>query len=296
MFKDKSLFAVLNQDGNEQITRVELTKDTQSEICSLFSDAYKSLVESKTQITFSGTYKPDKEEVLSISNFALQEDIIDAIKNPIGVSAFKPNLKDLPDIKALFVGKKVQTKSKNEKFIIAFQRFRKDQYISRKGINLYHDKDTFDRDKRYGITINDIVDCVFEENSLIFDSYYFARQIFDLSEYYRIATDADVDSFISNSKLQIDDSTTFKSHADSWVRRKIALIDDSGIFDKFTVKQINDKAKSIGMTLSVKKGKLNIPSDKKELKNVLKFLDDEIYKGIFSDELLQTNSKRKAEL
>ncbi|SDH83183.1 hypothetical protein [Desulfosporosinus hippei] len=296
MFENKSLFAILAQDGTEQITRIELTKDTQSDICELFSDSYNALVQNKSQIAFTGTYKPDKEEILSISNFEMQENIINAIKNPIGVTAFQPNLKKLPDIKTLFVGEKSISNQKGKKFTIAFQRFRRDQYISRKGINLYHDKDTFDRDKRYGITINDIVDCVYDDNFLIFDSYYFARQIFDLSEYYRVATNTDVETFINNPKIKIEDSSTFKLHADSWVRRKIALIDDSGIFNKFTVKQINDKAKSIGMTLSVKKGKLNLPSDKKELKNVLKFLDDEIYKGIFSDELLQTNSKRKAEI
>lgn len=296
MFKDKSLFAILDQVETGQISRIELTKDTQSDICSLFSDSYNALVHNKNHIPFKGTYKPDKEEILFIPDFVMQETIISAIKNPIGVSAFQPNLKNLTEIKALFVGKKTVSKGKGAKFTIAFQRFRKDQYISRKGINLYHDKDTFDRDKRYGIAIIDIVDCVYDDKSLIFNSYYFARQIFDLSEYYRIATDTDVETFINNPKIQIDDSVTFKLHADSWVRRKIALIDDSGIFNQYTVKQINYKAKSIGMTLSVKKNKLNLPSDKKELKNILKFLDDEIYKGIFSDELLQTNSKRKAEI
>lgn len=296
MFKDKSLFAILESEKTDDIARIELTKFAQKDVCMLFESAYNELIKNKTAISFTGTYKPDKDENLSIPDFSVGGLILDAIKDPIGVKAFVPNLKNLPDIKALFVGKRISIKDKSDKFIITFQKFRKDQYINRKGLNLFHDQDTFDRDKRYGLTINELVDCIFEDNKLIFNSYYFARQIFDLSEYYRVATDTDLEAFINNPKIQIEDSATFKLHADSWVRRKIALIEDSGIFSKYTVKQINDKAKSIGMTLSVKQNKINLPSDKKELKNLLKFLDDEIYKGIFSDELLQTNSKRKAEI
>lgn len=295
MFKYKSLFVIIGLGKTDEVARIELTKDTQKDVCQLFENAYNELVKNKTSINFTGTYKPDKDENLTISDFSMDTFILDAIKDPIGVKAFVPNLKNLPDIKALFVGESISKKGKNDKFIIAFQRFRKDQYINRKGLNLFHNQNTFDKDKRYGLTINELVDCIFEDDKLMFNSYYFARQIFDLSEYYREATDTDVDAFINNPKIQVEDSATFKLYADSWVRRKIALIDDSGIFNKYTVKQISDKAKSIGMTILVKNNKINLPRGKKELKNALKFLDDEIYKGIFSDELLQTNSKRKAE-
>ena len=70
-------------------------------------------------------------------------------------------------------------------------------------MNLFHDQNTFDRDKRYGLTINELVDCIFEDNNLVFNSYYFARQIFDLSEYYREATDTDVEAFINNPKFKL---------------------------------------------------------------------------------------------
>lgn len=297
MFKDKSLFAILGGVKADAIARIELTRDTQKDVCQLFENAYNELLKNKSSIIFNGTYKPDKDENLFISDFKVDKYILDAVKNPIGTQAFVPDLQKLHTIKALFVGKSIVVGGKDDKFTIAFQKFRNDQYISRKGLNLFHDKNTFNIDKRYGLSINELVDCIFEENKLIFNSYHFARQIFDLSEYYREATDTDVEGFINNPKIQIEDTTTFKSQAvDSWVRRKIALIDDSGIFNKYSVQQIKNKAKSIGMTLPVKQNKINFPSDKRELKNLLKFLDDEIYKGMFSEEILQTNSKRKAEI
>lgn len=296
MFKDKSLFVLLVSGNSDEVARIELTKGTQKNVCELFDIAYNDLTQNKTAIAFTGTYNPEATEILAIKDFNIDGIILDAINNPIGIREFIPDLTNLPEIKALFVGKKISKKGKSDKYIIAFQRFRKDQYINRKGVNLFHNQNTFEMDKRYGLTINKMVDCAFDEKGLTFCSYYFARQIFDLSEYYRIATDSDVETFINNPKIQIENRAIFMLHADSWVRRKIALIDDSGIFEKFTVKDIKAKAKIIGMSLSIIKNKINIPSDKKELKNVLKFLDEEIYKGTFSDELYQTNSKRIAEI
>ena len=164
------------------------------------------------------------------------------------------------------------------------------------GINLFHSSNTFNQEKRFGICITDTVDCLIVNDQLRFTSYYFARQIFDLSDYYRQATDSDVDAFINNRIVNIENIPVFKSNADTWVRRKIALISDSGIFDKYTAKQIKEKAKGFKLNISTTKNKLNLPNDKKELKNILRFLDEEIYKGVFSEEILQTNSKRKVDI
>lgn len=293
MFKDQSLFAILEEGKSNRITRIEVTRDSQKDIYNLFGKAYETFNKSKQAISFDGCYKPDMNEVLSIKDFKISDEIIEAIKNPIGVRAFVPEFNNPPIIKALFIGKR---NKKTEGITIAFQRFRKEQYISRKGLNLFHDSNTFDRDKRYGICINDIVDCIFEDGNLKFQSYNYARQIFDLSEYYREATDSDVEDFISNIKIQIEDTNIFKVNADSWVRRKIALISDSGIFEKYSPKQIKERASNIGIKISTSQSKIKLPNDKKELKNILKFLDDEIYKGIFSEQILQTNSKRRAEI
>jgi hypothetical protein len=206
-----------------------------------------------------------------------------------------PDKKNPPIIKAVFIGK-YSEKNIKEPYVIAFQKFKKDQYIARMGINLFHSSNTFNQEKRFGICITDTVDCLIVNDQLRFTSYYFARQIFDLSDYYRQATDSDVDAFINNRIVNIENIPVFKSNADTWVRRKIALISDSGIFDKYTAKQIKEKAKGFKLNISTTKNKLNLPNDKKELKNILRFLDEEIYKGVFSEEILQTNSKRKVDI
>jgi len=295
MFKEQSFFAILeSNDAEMQIFKIEMTKEAQADVCNFLGAGATQLAANKESVRFNGCYKPDIHEVLVIEKFNFDQKILEAIKDPLGVAGFVPDKKKPPRIKATFMGE-FEVKENKEQYIIAFQRFRKDQYITQKGINIFHDSDTFVHEKRFGICITDTVDCIIHNNQLKFSSFYYARQIFELSEYYREATDADVDAFISNDKICIENPNIFKDNADAVVRRKIALISDSGIFTKYTVKQITKKANQFGLKIPVVNDKIVFPTDKRDLKNVLKFLDDEIYKGVFSEEILQTNSKRKAE-
>jgi hypothetical protein len=297
MFEGQSLFVMLQQEEEAiQVYRIETTQQAQTEVGILLSEAAAVFVNHKQPIAFDGGYKPEYDEMLVIPGFKLSPQIVQALKDPIGVAAFIPDPKQQPVIKAIFTGIYSVVNGK-EQLVVAFQKFRKEQYITtRKGISLFHSKETFTMDDRFGICITDAVDCVVVNDELRFSSFFFARQVFDLSEYFREATDTDVESFMKHSKINIEDASIFKINADSWVRRKIAIIDESRILDKYKVTEIKHKAQAFGLTITAVKNKIHFPNDKKELKNILKFLDDEIYKGVFSEQILQTNSKRKAEI
>ena len=81
--------------------------------------------------------------------------------------------------------------------------------------------------------------------------------------------------------------------ANSWIRRKIALINDSGVLENYTAAKIKSLAKAAGVDIVVENKKVVIPSDKEILKVILGFLDEEAYKGPFSHTTYLANSKRK---
>ena len=174
------------------------------------------------------------------------------------------------------------------------KKFKSDQYISASKIHLFLSGDTFVADKRIGLSIGKHVDCLFSDGKLQFTSFFFARQIFELSNYYREATNSDIIDFIGNETISMDDGEEFSKVANSWERRKIASIMDSGILRNYTATKIKSIAKQTGIELSIKDKRIVIPTDKKERRIVLGFLDEEVYKGAFSQTIYQTNSKRKA--
>ena len=80
--------------------------------------------------------------------------------------------------------------------------------------------------------------------------------------------------------------------ANTYVRRKIAMINDSGVLEKYSAKQIKSIANSAGIDIKVQDKKVVIPADKDGAMEVLAFLDEEAYRGPFSNDLLIANSKR----
>ena len=294
MFDNSSIMVLVNEGNSVVVRLLEVDKSTQSSICNGFSLASNAMISDKQIIPFDGSYKPNDDEVLSICNFVMPDSITDAVRNPLGLQSLGYSKDVEPDIRAVFIGERTETGT-SESFNIAFQRFRKEQYLSTKKFNLYFDSNTFKRENRWGIAISDTIDCLFASTELQFLSYFYARQVFDLSEYYRSATDSEVRSFTSVEILNIEDSGQFQVMADTWVRRKIATINDSGVLQNNSANKIREIAQKCGLDITVKNGKLVIPADKKKLKEILGFLDDEVYKGAFSEETYITNSKRKVQ-
>jgi hypothetical protein len=294
MFENSSVMVIVNNDDENPVQLLEVDKATQDAICSSFAEAAAPLLSGKEIVPFDGSYKPNEDEVLSIGNFHLPEAISDAVRNPLGLQTFAYDKNTEPDIRAILVGERTEANN-TELFTVAIQRFRKEQYLSTKKFPLYYDKDTFVLDKRWGIGITDSIDCVFTQSEIRFLSFFYARQIFDLADYYRSATDAEVRSFTSIDVLDIAEVTQFQAMADTWVRRKIAAINDSGVLANNTAEKIKRLAESCGLDVTVKNEKLVIPDDKKKLKEILGFLDDEVYKGAFTEETYITNSKRKVQ-
>jgi hypothetical protein len=212
------------------------------------------------------------------------------------VPAYVEEKEGFPGIKAIFVGKR-EGNGEGESFTAAFQCFRKEQYVSTdKMLNIFFADNVFVLEKRFGIGILNTVDCFFGEDELQFVSYYFARQIFDLSDHYRTATDREVLNFVNNGKLSIDNAEAFQVSVTSWMRRKIAQINDSGVLGNYPADRIKTLAKWEGIDLTIKNEKIVIPTERETLKAVLGFLAEEAYRGPFTRTTYITNSKAKSEI
>ena len=297
MFNNCPLLALIETKKKTFIVkRICEDQNSQATIDETFSNAAESLRRGRTNIVFDGKYTPqdDDMEILFIPNFTLPDIVKEAIKNPQSLDVYSPVEGVLPAIKALFVGE-YSCENSREQYKAAFQKVRNDQYITAMRHHLFFTGSTFVKDNRIGIAVSTSVDCVVDDDNLYFSSYYYAKQIFDLTSYYRIASASDVEAFVTNDLITMEDRTTFVESADTWERRKIASINDSGILRSHTARQIKTLAQRNGVSISVSEGHIILPTDKKERRIVLGFLDEEVYKGAFSETVYQTNSKRKAQ-
>ncbi len=298
MFTDSTVFVLAN-DG--QIYKLEIEGDAQQAICGTFASSVTSLVNGKTTHDYEVNYKPEEDEILRIENFLLPDIIKDAIRNPLGVESYGKNSKKIdedneesrcfPEIKAIFVGERIQDE-KGEHFNIGFQRYRKEQNLMALSFRFFFTKDTFKLERNFGIGITSNIDCYYSGNELQFASFFYARQVFDLREYYRSASDPEVEEFTKNEALCFENAEYFRNLANTYVRRKIAMINDSEVLTKYTAKKIKSIAKKSGIDIVVQNTQIVIPFDKDKALEILAFLDEEAYRGPFSNDLLLANSKR----
>lgn len=290
MYNNSSVFVLSTDDS---VFKLETDASLQQNLCNLFSEQTSTAIKEKVFVDFDGNYKPNDDEILIIRNFKMLDSIVDAVRNPIGVQAFEKDNGEFPEIKALFIGNKQESDNKEE-FNISFQKIRKEQIVTKNVLNLILDNNTFVENKRFSFGVSDSIDCYYSKGNLYFSSYFFARQIFELRDYYRTATDSDVEDFINLSSVGIVNMDTFRVQAQSsWVRRKIAAINDSRILENNSADDIKKVADETGISLEISGDQIVIPEDKDSVKILLGFLDEEAYRGPFSNTTYLAGSKRK---
>lgn len=292
MFDSMVFFVLIREKNNEfDIRRLHLDRDAQKSLCAIFKEAKDDLIGEDIEIIdFEVGFRCDIQETQKISNYRMEDSIINAIGDPISIELFAPSNNEYPNIRAIFTG---VTKPE---LLIAFQKFDQGQYIANKRLSLFYSEDILKKVNFFGMNINTRIDCVYKDNSLFFKSYHIANQIFDLAMYYRSASDGDVNDFMNNKKFMVTDKDVFIANADTWVRKKIAFIQDSGVLEYNTVDQILEQAQEVNININIDtdKGipKIVLPEEKKEMKELLKFFAEDVYKGLLSNTSYVTNSKR----
>jgi hypothetical protein len=285
------LFALTNISG-ARILRFPLTNDLDAEIKSAFSSQLEAFLNGiEEYIPFDGRYRPEEGELLVIDNYEDVEGLANAVANPMGVDQFDPNVHSLESIKALFSSVNHEGTEK-----ILVQLFERRRLFATKGIAIFYSGNTFARLNEAGLTLDNKLLAVIDGKQLKFQSFHFLTRVFDLSEYFNEATAEEVRTFASHDALKVEDVGRFVNSANGRARKKIALILQSGILDKFTPAQIIATAQTFKVVINTTEdGKIVLPEGGVELQRILRFLEEDYYESPLTQTHFVSNSKRVAD-
>jgi hypothetical protein len=286
-----NLFA-LTSIPNARIIRFPLTQELQTEIQTLFDEQYDSFISGiDTIVPFEGSYRPEEGELLAIENFVDIDGVADAIANPLKIDQYTPGVHSLDCVKAIFTEHRSDGKGR-----ILVQIFENRRLIAKSAVAIFFSGNTFQKMTDAGLTLDTKLLAVLEDDTLKFQSFHFARRVFELSEYFKDATTEEVTSFANHAKFAVDSVAEFVASASTPIRKKIALIKQSGILDKFTTEQI--AAAAVDFAVHIERtddGKIKLPNNATELRRILRFLDEDHYKSPLSQTHYISNSKRVAD-
>ncbi|RQO57017.1 DUF4868 domain-containing protein [Variovorax sp. KBW07] len=287
-----TLFALL-KDHDPRIMRFALDLNVQQELTLYLGLQEIEFRRGKSEIEFDGQYKPDADEVLFIPRFDDAYGVRRAVQNPLAIPIIDPTPEVFGKISALFVGR-----SRGGVTTVLLQNFDKRKVMSTDGFSLFHSRNVFKKIDGIGLTVDWKLSAILDEQKLSFLSFHNTRQFFDLTSHYIEATNEDIQAFAKIPGVHVSDIDQLISLSDGWIRRKFSMVQQSRVLEKVTATDMSAAAKEFRIPLNFQADGtgaqvLHLPLDKKELKDLLRFLDEDFYRSSLLKNHYVTNSKRE---
>ncbi|MDZ7699241.1 MAG: DUF4868 domain-containing protein [Deltaproteobacteria bacterium] len=162
------------------------------------------------------------------------------------------------------------------------------------GWTLLQTEDTYKRMKDPGLILDSSLVGVYKQgNSLYFRSYTLVSRFLNLSPYFVEATDVDIQEVLDDSKFHVDDESVILEMADSVMRKRFMAVKASGILNRVKVKRAQTQANKFGLKIKISGGKIVFPVEKRDAKELLRFLMEGYYEGPLTGNKYITNSQRQ---
>ena len=288
-------FAVIQGSADAtEVKRIHTNQALQSELTDLFKQQAQDFLDANLErIPFDGGYRVDESEIFVIENYTISEEFTTASKFPNQFDSIVLDKTHPPTIKAILAASHDHTSNST---VIYFQSFKKTQLLLKGFTISLHSHNTFQRMDDAGLTLDEKLAAVFQDGQLLFRSYSLVNRFLDVKDYLKEATNEEIVQVVRHPVLLTENEEQLSSMADSWMRKRFAALEASGILDKITARKTANRAQKYNIEIEVKKknGKdaIVFPSDKKKAKTLLTFLNEGFYQGELTDRLYQTNSQR----
>lgn len=272
-----NFFAILKDDT---IRKIDLLQTITADIRNVFINIGNSILNDDVEeILFDGNFNIQDEEILYVV-MELPANVIEASTNPIGLQVL--NLV-VDDMKTLFWV---------ENDVYYFQNFDKRKLLQNKNV-IFWDNNTFDKLTSNALIVDNIVNAIHKNNKFYFKSYANANKIFSLITFFEEASNEVIDEFANNDKLTVD-ADWLKENGNTIIKKQITLIQKSNVLTNANPKKIKSSANKFNLKIELVDGKLVLPNDKKQCKDILSFLNEQYYIGLITGKKFRTNSKREA--
>ena len=242
-------------------------------------------------IIFDPGYQLQEGECFEIKDFPIGDDLKTACKQPLSAERLdKDQLAGLP-IRSI-VG--YDFSDRNER--IFFQNFDSRRVlIPGKGFAVFAtaDSSTFKELEAPVVLLDAHLAAIWDKGTLKFKNFNNAKKIFDLTSYFTEATDEQIEEFVAHSFIACENKDKLIKNSTAWSRKKIALILHGKVLDSMSARSVRAAAKLVDYEVPMEGNKIKLPSDKKELKELLQFLDEDLYIGPISKRKLLSSGKRE---
>lgn len=234
---------------------------------------------------FDGNIVSRSGENITYVNYSLPEDFARIPDNQADMSEYNIN-EDIPKSIFYYDGGKFY-----------FQVFNKKNMLQRKMVLQFELGNVFAKMNKKAFIIDEKVHAIFENGRLYFQSYTIANQIFSLIDFVTEATNTEIESFGEIDGINVS-TEDIKHIANIKTRRLIKLLSNTDNIATFMRKASRTRVSLLrryGVNAQINENKeLVLPTNNvAELNRALEFLNEDIFRGVITDSLYRSNSKKK---
>ena len=280
-----SQFYALMHDNT--VKYISLKEDIVTDIRNLFINGGAKLKpEGIEEDIFDGNIVSRNGENITYVNYNLPEDFLRVPDNQADMSEYNIN-EDVPKSIFYYVDGKFY-----------FQIFNKKNMLQRKMVlQLFEYGNVFTKMNNTAFIVEDKVHAIYENGKLYFQSYTIANQIFSLIDFVTEATNTEIELFGEIKGIDVS-AENIKHIANIKTRRLIKLLSSTNNIATFMRKASRTKTsllKKYGINAQINgDNELVLPTDNVvELNRTLEFLNEDIFRGVITDSLYRSNSKKK---
>ncbi len=287
-----NFFALIGEIDTPALLGVHVTAELQQQLSQEFARQLQAFgLGDADLVPYTPQYRPEEGELFQLKEFTLPASVPQPAQWPS-----QPGLGE-EDIEKGAVRALLGVPQGMAGAVICFQAVDARQMLKRSRLSIILTNDTFARSKSSGLVVREHLSAVLRDGSLYFPSEAEVKRFLDLTPFSVAATAAQVDSFFGHAAFVSDDHAHIVGLADKWIRRKVTSIEAQGILDKVSPQDASRIARGYGVAVETRRsaGRLRIvlPSVKKELKSLLRFLDQDFLDSQLTSDHFQVNSKRK---
>lgn len=178
-----------------------------------------------------------------------------------------------------------------------FQAFNKKNMLQRKMVLQICGDNAYSKMNNSAFIVDDKVHAIYENVKLYFQSYTLANQIFSLIDFVTEATNGEIDSFGNIAGISVD-ANVVKDIANVKTRRLVKLLSSTNNIATFIGKNAKTRTsllKQYGIKAQINvNNELELPTNNvADLNRALEFLNEDIFKGVITNSLYRSNSKKK---
>ncbi len=293
MLENFQLAAIIKQSGLTRLLRIPLHQALQGTLAESWQGQYDAFIDAIQEIDFNAGYQPEEHERFRLPNYALPKWLEEE------TSLSVPELDAISDNETLIdtiKGIVAFARNGQGEELMLFQNFSRSHMI-RPGRFLFLQNSTYTTIQHPGLTLDSKLSAAYlaAGTKLLFHNFRTVNTFLPLSDFYEEASEQQIHEVLNHDLLAPEDADTLATGANQWFRKRFALLRDSGVLDRYTAEQIEQRSNEYDVDIQVSQEKIVFPADKPAAKKLLQFLNEEIFRGAITETLYETNSKREAD-